>query len=379
MLIHGSTLADAMPADWRDGTFLGRIDRGEGPCPVMLRNGTLFDLSGIAPTVSMLIDSRGFENGEMIGGLESVDPASLLSPIDLQCVKAAGVTFAVSALERVIEEAARGDEAAAAAVRARLEAALGGALRSVTPGSDQAATLKETLISDGLWSQYLEVAIGPDAEIFTKSPVLSTIGWGAAVGIRSDSTWNNPEPEVVLVADRQGRAVGATLGNDVNLRDFEGRSALLLGKAKDNNASCAMGPFIRLFDETFGMDDVRAADVRMTITGEDGYELEGSSSMREISRDPVELLRQAMSEHHYPDGLVLFCGTMFAPIQDRDEPGRGFTHKIGDVVTISSERLGVLTNRVATSKVAPAWAFGIADLFRNLTARGLLSDQFAGE
>jgi fumarylacetoacetate (FAA) hydrolase family protein len=368
----GQTWLEALPADWRDATFVGRMMTAEGPTPFMLRQGRAFDMSGVRPTISLLIADRQFDGGKPID-LDAITDAALLSPIDLQCVKAAGVTFAVSALERVIEERARGDHGAAAAVRQRLEAALGGNLRSVAPGSAQAEQLKQTLIADGMWSQYLEVAIGPDAEIFTKAPVLSTIGHGAPVGIRSDSTWNNPEPEVVLVADAHGKAVGATLGNDVNLRDFEGRSALLLGKAKDNNASCSLGPLIRLFDGGFSLDDVRAAEIAMTITGDDGYVLEGSSTMREISRDPAELLRQAMSEHQYPDGLVLFCGTLFAPIQDRDEPGRGFTHKVGDIVTISSPMLGRLVNPVTTSRDAPAWRFGIADLFRNLAARGLIA------
>ena len=366
------TWLEAMASDWRDGTFIGRLKTADGPSPFMIRNGHAYDMARVRPTVSMLIADRTFDGGVPIE-LEAIADDALLSPIDLQCVKAAGVTFAVSALERVIEEQARGDHAKAAAVRARLEQALGGNLRSVEPGSERAAQLKDTLIRDGMWSQYLEVAIGPDAEIFTKSPVLSTVGHNAPVGIRSDSTWNNPEPEVVLVADAQGHAVGATLGNDVNLRDFEGRSALLLGKAKDNNASCSLGPMIRLFDDGFTMDDVRAADVAMTITGEDGYVLEGASTMREISRDPAELLRQALSEHHYPDGLVLFCGTLFAPVQDRDEPGQGFTHKVGDTVTISSARLGTLVNPVTTSRDAPAWRFGIADLFRNLASRDLLA------
>ena len=243
----------------------------------------------------------------------------------------------------------------------------------MVPGSIETAALKDNLIADGMWSQYLEVAIGPDAEIFTKAPVLSSVGFGAPIGVRSDSTWNNPEPEIVLIADETGEAVGATLGNDVNLRDFEGRSALLLGKAKDNNASCSIGPLIRLFDENFTLDDVRAATVDLTIEGEDGYRLSGSSSMAQISRDPADLMRQALSEHHYPDGFVLFLGTMFAPTQDRDAPGRGFTHKEGDVVTISSERLGTLVNTVTSSKTAPAWRFGIRDLMHNLAARGLLT------
>ncbi|WP_112383489.1 fumarylacetoacetate hydrolase family protein [Sphingomonas carotinifaciens] len=375
MLHQIDALIASLPADWREGRFLGRIDRGEGPCPVLVERGELIDMSRVAPTVAALIDAGAIDpaQGESLGDLAEQDALTLLSPIDLQCVKAAGVTFAVSALERVIEEQARGDYAAAAAVRERLEAALGGSIRSVVPGSPEAASLKQALIEGGMWSQYLEVAIGPDAEIFTKSPVLSTVGDGAEIGVRSDSTWNNPEPEVVLVADAHAHAVGATLGNDVNLRDFEGRSALLLGKAKDNNASCSLGPLIRLFDDGFTMDDVRSSQVSLKIEGTDGYVLNGASSMSEISRDPQDLLAQAVSEHHYPDGFVLFLGTLFAPTQDRDEPGRGFTHKTGDVVTISNPRLGTLTNTVTTSKAAPAWSFGIGDLMRNLSARGLLS------
>ena len=373
MVTRVSTWAEALPADWRSGTFLGRIQTQAGPSPILVRGGVAYDMAQVAPTVSALIADRLFDGGEALGDLDTLDLAQLLSPIDLQCVKAAGVTFAVSALERVIEERARGDHNKAAELRGRLEEALGGSIRSVVPGTDEAAALKEALIADGLWSQYLEVAIGPDAEIFTKSPVLSTVGLNAPVGVRSDSTWNNPEPEVVLVADAHGVAVGATLGNDVNLRDFEGRSALLLGKAKDNTASCSLGPLIRLFDDGYSMEDVRAADVALTITGTDDYVLNGHSTMQEISRDPEELLRQALSEHHYPDGLVLFCGTLFAPTQDRDEPGKGFTHKIGDTVAIRSERLGTLINPVTTSRDAPAWTLGIGGLMANLARRNLLN------
>lgn len=376
-----SALADALPSDWRQASLLGRIDLGDGPTPVLIRDGMAFDMTPVAPTISALVEAGRFDAaaGTPLGPLEALAlsanrdaPARLLSPIDLQCVKAAGVTFAVSAVERVIEEAARGDYAKAAEVRARLEARIGGSVRAVVPGSPEATALKQALIDDGMWSQYLEVAIGPDAEIFTKSPTLSTVGWGAPIGVRSDSTWNNPEPEVVLLVTSEGRIVGATLGNDVNLRDFEGRSALLLSKAKDNNASCAIGPFVRLFDASFTLDDVRASEVTLRIDGEDGYRLDGHSSMREISRDPEELVRQALSEHHYPDGFVLFLGTLFAPTQDRDEPGRGFTHKPGDVVTIANPKLGVLANRVTTSKDAPAWDFGIGALIANLARRGLL-------
>ncbi|MCU6454680.1 fumarylacetoacetate hydrolase family protein [Sphingomonas sp. A2-49] len=372
--------ADALGAEWRTGRWLGRIDRGEGPCPILVIDGIAHDMSRVAPTVADLVAIGTFDAraGEAIGALDaiglSVDgPVRLLSPIDLQCVKAAGVTFAVSAMERVIEERARGDAGAAAAVRERLEGRIGGSMRAVVPGSAEAAALKQALIDEGLWSQYLEVAIGPDAEIFTKAPVLATVGWGAAVGIRSDSTWNNPEPEVVLLVDAAGHAIGATLGNDVNLRDFEGRSALLLGKAKDNNASCSLGAFVRLFDAGFGMDDVRQAEITLRIDGADGHALDGASSMNQISRDPEDLVRQALSEHQYPDGFVLFLGTLFAPTQDRDVPGQGFTHKVGDTVAIATPRLGRLVNTVATSKAAPPWRFGLTALIRNLAGRGLLS------
>ena len=366
----GFNIADCLPADWPAGKYLGRIQSDAGPTPILVDDGLAYDMSTIAPTVSTLIDHKAFESsGHLLGDIHAL---TLLSPIDLQCVKASGVTFAVSAIERVIEEQARGDGAKAAEVRGRLKAAIGGSIRSVVPGSAEAGALKQALIADGMWSQYLEVAIGPDAEIFTKSPVLSTVGWGAPVGIRSDSTWNNPEPEIVLIVDSAGEAIGATLGNDVNLRDFEGRSALLLGKAKDNNASCALGPLIRLFDESFTMDDARNAEVDLLIQGRDNYRLEGRSSMSQISRDPEELVRQALSEHHYPDGFALFLGTLFAPTDDRDEPGRGFTHKVGDLVSVSSSKLGTLINEVTTSKEAPAWTFGIGALMRNLAERSLL-------
>ncbi len=378
-----------LPADWRDATLVGRIQIAEGPTPVMVLHGEVFDMSPVAPTVSQLMKawpaSGVPEGGRPVGAIDDFvfteawaehhERALLLSPIDLQCVKAAGVTFAVSAVERVIEERARGDSDKALAIRNALAERVGSDIRSVKPGSVESAKLKEALIADGLWSQYLEVAIGPDAEVFTKSPVLSSVGWGEEVGVRSDSTWNNPEPEVVMVVDSVGRALGATLGNDVNLRCFEGRSALLLGKAKDNNASCALGPFIRMFDGGFTIDDVRTAVLDLTIDGPEGYELKGRSTMSEISRDPLDLIAQAMSEHHYPDGFVLMMGTLFATTQDRDVPGRGFTHKVGDIVKVSSPRLGTLENRVTFSKDAREWTFGIADLMQNLADRGLLNRQ----
>ncbi|RVU06864.1 fumarylacetoacetate hydrolase [Novosphingobium umbonatum] len=366
-------LSQLLPADWREGRFLGRIATQAGPTPILVEGGIAYDMSRVAPTVAQLVERLPLNaaDGVALGSLDALaDP--LLSPIDLQCVKAAGVTFATSTLERVIEERARGDAGKALEIRARIEERVGGSIRSVVPGSVEAEALKELLIADGLWSQYLEVAIGPYAEVFTKAPVLATVGALEQIGVRSDSTWNNPEPEVVLLVNAAGQAVGATLGNDVNLRDMEGRSALLLGKAKDNNASCALGPLVRLFDDGFTIDDVRNAEVELLIEGPEGYRLEGHSSMNQISRDPLDLVAQTLSEHQYPDGFVLFLGTLFAPTQDRDHEGRGFTHKVGDVVSIATPRLGRLVNEVVTSKDAAPWTTGIAALYANLASRGLL-------
>jgi fumarylacetoacetate (FAA) hydrolase family protein len=364
-----------LPVDHAAAILAGRLLLDDGPTPVIVRGGIVEDVSRVAPTVADLMElpESAAVAGEPLFGIEDVSGDTLLAPVDLQAVKAAGVTFAISAIERVIEERARGDFRQAAAIRDKLEQRIDGAIRSVVPGSEAATRLKDALIEDGLWSQYLEVAIGPDAEIFTKTAPLASVGWGAAIGVRSDSSWNNPEPEVVLAVNSRGEIRGATLGNDVNLRDFEGRSALLLSKAKDNNASCAIGPFVRLFDDKFTLDDVRSAVVELEIEGADGFRLSGQSRMSEISRHPEELVRQAMSEHHYPDGFVLFLGTLFAPTDDRDEPGRGFTHKIGDEVRISTPKLGTLSNTVSTSRDAPAWEFGTRALMRNLAARGLLA------
>ncbi|MFC4723774.1 fumarylacetoacetate hydrolase family protein [Glycocaulis abyssi] len=382
-------LIDCLPADWRFATLVGRIALHDGPTPVMIRDGHLYDMSGVAPTSADLLARLGgldATSGRDIGAVdtftvktvwarEKPGAIEILAPVDLQAVKAAGVTFATSTIERVIEERAGGDIGRATDIRETLQERIGGDLASVKPGSESAARLKAALIKDGLWSQYLEVAIGPDAEVFTKCPVLAAVGYGAHVGVRSDSRWNNPEPEVVMVCDPAGKAIGATLGNDVNLRDFEGRSALLLGKAKDNNASCALGPFIRIFDKEFTLDDVRAATVSLRVEGEDGFVLTGESSMSLISRDPLDLIRQAFGRHHqYPDGMALMLGTMFAPIEDRDAPGRGFTHKVGDIVRLASERLGVLENKVTSCDKAPPWTFGVSALMRNLAARGLLEE-----
>lgn len=377
------TLQSHLPVDWQQALLVGRILRADGPSPIVIVGGRVRDVSRRYPTVSHVLNtwSGAPPEGEDLGPLdelassmafEDASSATLLSPFDLQCIKACGVTFAISAVERVIEERARGDFAQAQRIRDALGARVGTDIRAVQPGSETAVRLKEALISDGLWSQYLEVAIGPDAEVFTKAPVLASVGWGAWIGIRNESQWNNPEPEIVLACDGSGRTLGATLGNDVNLRDIEGRSALLLGKAKDNNASCAIGPFIRMFDDRFTLDDVRRAVVKLEIEGPEGYRLVGESSMSQISRDPLELVRQTMSQHQYPDGFALFLGTMFAPTEDRDTPGRGFTHKVGDRVRVSTPALGILENQVTTCDRAPAWSFGIAELMQNLAQRGLL-------
>jgi fumarylacetoacetate (FAA) hydrolase family protein len=367
-----------LPADAAEAVLVGRLLLDEGPTPVFIRGGLVEDISRSAPTVADLMDlpDPASVTGKHLFGIEELAKLPrerFLAPVDLQAVKAAGVTFAISAIERVIEERARGDYRLAASLRDKLEERIGGGIRSVVPGSEGAARLKQALIEEDLWSQYLEVAIGPDAEIFTKTAPLASVGLGAQIGVRSDSTWNNPEPEVVLIVNSRGEIRGATLGNDVNLRDFEGRSALLLSKAKDNNASCAIGPFVRLFDDRFSLDDIRSAVVELEIDGTDDFELRGQSRMSEISRDPEDLVRQAQSEHHYPDGFVLFLGTLFAPTQDRDEVGRGFTHKIGDEVRISTPKLGTLVNTVTTSRDAPAWTFGARALMHNLSERGLLA------
>jgi fumarylacetoacetate (FAA) hydrolase family protein len=385
--------ADTLPADGCAGTLIGRAwvpGSLAGPSPVMVRDDGVHDLSAVVPTVADLLERddaaevvaraptrRLGSLDEILANTSASTPDArlprLLAPCDLQVIKAAGVTFASSLLERVIEERAGGDPARALAIRERVQATLGGDIASVRPGSPAAAQLKAMLVEQGMWSQYLEVGIGPDAEVFTKAPVLSAVGTGADIGIHPASQWNNPEPEVVLAVSSRGRIVGAALGNDVNLRDVEGRSALLLGKAKDNNASCAIGPFIRLFDGTFSLDDVRREDIELVVEGEDGFVLKGASTMRKISRDPQDLADQTIGAHHqYPDGFMLFCGTLFAPVEDRDAPGRGFTHKLGDVVTIRSPRLGALRNRVGTSDRVSPWTFGLRALMANLAARRLL-------
>lgn len=370
------------------GIFVTRIWRpGTGPALAVLRDGALVDVtSPEAPTMRDLLeldDPAGWlsaQKGEAVADpaeLEAVpgdgDAPRFLSPADLQAIKASGVTFAESMVERVIEEKAAGNPDLAAEIRARIGERVGDNLRGIVPGSDRAAEVKRALQSEGLWSQYLEVGIGPDAEIFTKCQPMASVGWGARIGLHPISRWNNPEPEIVLAVDSRGGIKGASLGNDVNLRDVEGRSALLLGKAKDNNASASIGPFIRLFDAEWGLDNVRGAELTLHVEGKDGFTLHGSSSMSKISRDPADLVSQAIGRHHqYPDGLMLYLGTLFAPTQDRDAEGQGFTHHPGDVVTIAEPGLGALVNTVALSTECPEWSFGTAALMRNLAGRGLL-------
>jgi fumarylacetoacetate (FAA) hydrolase family protein len=361
-----------------------------GPCVVKIENDTAFDISHAFPTMRDLCEHNdpaaalqnctGHDFGSIFALEKNASSVSrdvrkpwLLAPLDLQAIKAAGVTFAVSMIERVIEEKAKGDPSAAAAIRVQIEKLVGNDLRKLKPGSAEAEQLKQALIANGAWSQYLEVGIGPDAEIFTKAQPMSAVGSGMEIGVHPKSSWNNPEPEVVLVVNSRAVIVGATLGNDVNLRDVEGRSALLLGKAKDNNASAAIGPFIRFFDGSFGLNDIRRMDLLLTVEGMDGFTLKGGSSISNISRDPVDLVAQTINRNHqYPDGFALYLGTMFAPVADRDVKGHGFTHKTGDIVTVSADGLGALRNRVVPTDEAEPWTFGTAELMRNLARRKLI-------
>jgi fumarylacetoacetate (FAA) hydrolase family protein len=392
--LNGLQAADILPEDADRATLVGRIwdPSAAGPTPILIRNGRAIDISRVEPTLSGLFELENpvaalqkAPGSPEIAAVDQLIANSderardsqrpwLLAPCDLQAVKAAGVTFVSSMLERVIEEQARGDPTHAEEIRKRITGAIGGNIGTVKPGSAEAGKVKEVLLAAGAWSQYLEVGIGPDAEIFTKCQPMSSVGLGADIGLHPKSQWSNPEPEIVLAANSRGQVVGATLGNDVNLRDFEGRSALLLGKAKDNNASSAIGPLVRLFDKHFTIDDVRQAVITVNVTGrDDGFVMEGSSSMAKISRDPLDLAGQALNAtHQYPDGFMLFLGTMFAPIQDRGKPGMGFTHKVGDAVSISSPRLGKLWNRVDHSDQVAPWTFGITALMRNLVHRQLV-------
>lgn len=386
------TPAATLPTDHVKAALAGRVWRPDlgGPSVVTVRGSDVIDITNTVATTrdlceaadpaKLVRDAKGEKVGTVADILANTPEAArdakkpwLLAPVDLQAIKAAGVTFARSMLERVIEEQAKGAPEKAQVIRVQVEKLLGGDLRKLKPGSKQALALKQTLIEQGAWSQYLEVGIGEDAEIFTKAQPMSAVGHGMEAGLHPRSTWNNPEPEVVLVVASTGKIVGATLGNDVNLRDFEGRSALLLSKAKDNNASASVGPFIRFFDADFTLDTVRAMDVHLNVTGEDGFKLTGKSSMMEIARDPADLVSELIGKtHQYPDGAVLYLGTMFAPTEDRGAKGQGFTHKVGDITTISAPALGALVNRMVHADKARPWVFGTADLMRNLAKRGVL-------
>jgi fumarylacetoacetate (FAA) hydrolase family protein len=386
-------IANSLPVDWTRATLVGRawVPAVDGPSVIRVTPDGVFDISRAAPTMSDLCNDPDplarvrAAKGERIGSVEellanseagSIDPRkpTLLAPVDLQAVKACGVTFVTSMLERLVEEQAKGDPSKGDAIRAEIQKEIGTSLKALKPGSEEAMRLKELLIKRGRWSMYLEVGIGPDAEVFTKCPPMASVGTGAEIGIHPISTWNNPEPEIVMIVSGKGKIVGGSLGNDVNLRDVEGRSGLLLGKAKDQNASSAIGPFIRLFDETYELDDLRNTVVELRVDGLDQFVLEGASSVAEISRDLTDLVAQTISRHHqYPDGVCLYSGTMFAPIKDRSKPGLGFTHALGDTVTIRAERLGALINRVVHTDKAPPWTFGASALMRNLAKRGLLT------
>ena len=390
MLENALTPGGALPSDHETATLVGRVWRPDvtGPSVVRIEGETVFDISEHAPTISDVINSSSppemAQGGTAIGETAPIiansahfkreaDLPWFVAPTDLQPVKASGVTFAASLLERVIEEQAGGDPTRADEIRREVTAIIGSDLANLDPGSEAAGRLKERLIEQGLWSQYLEVGIGPDAEIFTKAPPLASVGTGAEVGILDVSVWNNPEPELAMFANSAGQIVGVSLANDVNLRDIEGRSALLLGKAKDNNGSSAVGPFLRLFDATYTIEDARTAVIELEVVGEDGFVMKGSSSLDQISRALEELVEATIGGHHqYPDGVVVMSGTMFAPIDDRDEAGKGFTHHLGDVVKISSPRLGVLVNQVNYSHLISPWDFGLRDLMDNLQQRGLL-------
>jgi fumarylacetoacetate (FAA) hydrolase family protein len=379
------------PKNYMDASLIGRVWRRDisGPSVILVKNGRVIDITSYKATVSDLFEVHSLLSelaevqGEDLCSLNELlemsslpyesAPYHLLAPCDLQAIKACGVTFADSMLERIIEEKAEGDAVKAAEIRYSVTSAVGDSLGNIVPGSAASEELKKVLQSKNMWSQYLEVGIGPYAEVFTKSQPLSAIGHGGDIGIHPESKWNNPEPEIVLAVNSKGKTVGATLGNDVNLRDFEGRSALLLGKAKDNNASCAIGPFVRLFDENYSMDDVRLSEIYLEVTGVDGFSMKGRSSMNQISRDPLNLVEQTIGvNHQYPDGLMLFLGTLFAPTEDRHETGSGFTHDINDVVTISNSKLGELTNKVNYTNSCQPWEFGISALMKNLSQRNLI-------
>jgi fumarylacetoacetate (FAA) hydrolase family protein len=384
-----------LPASASEAALVGRLwDPGRGPRLVAVAGEGLVDVTSLGPTMADLAeradpatdvleragDAPGWSLAEVLGstaaeadrrrgaaGHLELERPVLLSPVDLQVIKAAGVTFVRSMVERVIEERVGGDMSRAAEIRAQLDGSIGRSISDVKPGSEEAFAVLAVMRENGLWSQYLQVGLGAHPEVFTKAPLLSSVGHGWDIGIAGISTWNNPEPELALVIDRDGTPKGATLGNDANLRDIEGASALLLPLAKDNNASASLGPFVRLFDSAFRLDDAASTTITMRIEGTDGFVLQATAPQGDISRPVSELVAHTLNRRHqYPDGVVLYCGTPFAPTEDRDAPGMGFTHHDGDLVSIGSPALGTLVNRVTPSEQAPVWHHGVRDLFRAL-------------
>jgi len=393
-------MRECLPDECREGTWLGRAwlpasfapSNIAGPHVITVRDGQVIELSDCfdsiaditrhpTPTaavqnatgVSICSLNTLLENSlfyKLPADIRKSQQPSLLAPNDIQAIKACGVTFVASLIERVIEEKALGNPSKAEEIRAVVHAAIGDNLKDIEPGSPQTEILKAKLIAQGIWSAYLEVGIGPDVEVFTKSQPMSAIPCGSQLGVLETSQWNNPEPEVAFLVSPQGSFLGAALANDVNLRDYEGRSSLLLGKAKDQNGSCPIGPMFRLFDDSYSLDDAANTEVNLSIVGEDGFCSTGENRMSEISRSVDSIIKQVCNgSHQYPDGIAIMLGTMFAPTEDRGEEGMGFTHKVGDRVEISSPKLGKLVNWVNYCHEIPEWSYGIADFVEFTVAK----------
>jgi len=383
------TAAQVLPSDGYAGTLVGRaLFPGvfPGPCVVAIREDGVHNISGTVPTMAQLLNApnplatlqRALRNCVYLGPLESLlenstpsthDPLKpyLLTPIDLQAVKAVGLTFVNGLLQRFA------DDNGGAATVAKMEKAAGVALGKILPGSEEAARLRTALMEDGLWNDTLEVGFGPDVELFTKAQPLSAVGTGAEIAVLPTSKQTFAEPEVVLMLNADGKICGATLGCDMTARDVEARSLLLLGRAKDQNATCAVGPFIRLFDQTFSLPNVQGMNLTYAFEGADDAVFTDTGSMDQIGRGLITLARQVVNEHHgYPDGVALFTGCMFKAPSSRGASDTPFTHQVGDVVIIKASPLGTLINRVNTTDKVRPWSFGMSDLMANLANRQLL-------